>query len=770
METTTFFSLTITYLLPRSRNNLQNENCQGSLIHPEYVLTAAHCFYPARDGAPWGTAYIGAHKTCFYGRCDAEQRGIADLWVHPDYDDSTSQHDVAILKLDSPVYSIEPVEIRSVPFEFKDDFGGDLDAIVLGWGVDDVAEDTMGQVLQKGEVMMVSRYACYRNYGYRFRHMLEGMVCAHSPNQADACQGDSGGPLFNPSTGVQVGVVSWGEGCGQPDYPCVYADVGLYHTWISGIVDWNYTTVTTIPTTLPALWNGQACADKTSTGWADNNGNPLSCSTLKEWGYCSPEANDGAVINDCPVACEVCTPGDIVPSDITSAPYVWQGGVCADKQQTGWIDSDGGDLSCTVLDNWGYCNPDVQSGAVIADCPVTCGACIPEATSEDDAANKDAAAAEEAATANATVSTTPPAATTPPAPVDATEAPPAPLVCAQEVQPCADGSFVGRNSKNECKFDECPPSAGEENGPGGGNSATEEEAEEEGEFRDPTQNEEDPVRPSMHNDPSRPGTENELPFCALQGIEVCQDEDVLVDGVSKKCFDFATSAKITADAAPCTQCTPSITSPGTVCAECKSALANAVRACNLPAASPAPAPPPPPAPTPAPPPPCRCKHKWSYGAKTFTGCAKTPDEDEPWCYLEEACSGSAPSSQFIGWHWADCNAEEYLATVAESNVCAGLARNKCKKVGEDVCRWLPGKAKGCFEAGGDLPCKAFPTSWKCKNGNGGNSCQWWKNKCVDTLLCDKGTSECCGKGQKQCWKVKDACTFVRLSTCMPRLQ
>jgi len=225
-----------------------------------------------------------------------------------------------------------------------------------------------------------------------------------------------------------------------------------------------------------------------------------------------------------------------------------------------------------------------------------------------------------------------------------------------------------------------------------------------------------------------------------------------------------------ADAAPCTQCTPSITSPGTVCAECKSALANAVRACNLPAASPAPPPPPPPAPTPAPPPPCRCKHKWSYGAKTFTGCAKTPDEDEPWCYLEEACSGSAPSSQFIGWHWADCNAEEYLATVAESNVCAGLARNKCKKVGEDVCRWLPGKAKGCFEAGGDLPCKAFPTSWKCKNGNGGNSCQWWKNKCVDTLLCDKGTSECCGKGQKQCWKVKDACTFVRLSTCMPRLQ
>ena len=41
----------------------------------------------------------------------------------------------------------------------------------------------------------------------------------------DACQGDSGGPLFvlpvdgNVAEVQQLGVVSWGRGCGLADYP-----------------------------------------------------------------------------------------------------------------------------------------------------------------------------------------------------------------------------------------------------------------------------------------------------------------------------------------------------------------------------------------------------------------------------------------------------------------------------------------------------------------------------------------------------------------------
>ena len=84
------------------------------------------------------------------------------------------------------------------------------------------------QVLQQGNVELVSRTDCGTNPLYRYwkSEIKDGMVCANSPKLTDSCQGDSGGPLFSPTLGEQVGIVSWGEGCGKRKYPGVYADVG----------------------------------------------------------------------------------------------------------------------------------------------------------------------------------------------------------------------------------------------------------------------------------------------------------------------------------------------------------------------------------------------------------------------------------------------------------------------------------------------------------------------------------------------------------------
>lgn len=50
-------------------------------------------------------------------------------------------------------------------------------------------------------------------------------------------QGDGGGPLICPSSTdsnryVQVGIVSWGIGCGTNGVPGVYTDVSKYRSWI----------------------------------------------------------------------------------------------------------------------------------------------------------------------------------------------------------------------------------------------------------------------------------------------------------------------------------------------------------------------------------------------------------------------------------------------------------------------------------------------------------------------------------------------------------
>ncbi|NJL20897.1 MAG: trypsin-like serine protease, partial [Leptolyngbyaceae cyanobacterium SM1_3_5] len=58
------------------------------------------------------------------------------------------------------------------------------------------------------------------------------MLCAGTETGGrDACQGDSGGPLLSSST-VQVGIVSFGDGCGQPGVPAVYTRVSAFDNWI----------------------------------------------------------------------------------------------------------------------------------------------------------------------------------------------------------------------------------------------------------------------------------------------------------------------------------------------------------------------------------------------------------------------------------------------------------------------------------------------------------------------------------------------------------
>jgi len=111
---------------------------------------------------------------------------------------------------------------------------------VVGWGVKDASgSGGVSDQLMQVSVNVISNDECdasgdnQDNYNGQ---ITSNMLCAKvNGGGKDSCQGDSGGPLTNPA-GHQVGVVSWGVGCAEPNFPGVYARVSKAYDWIEKTV------------------------------------------------------------------------------------------------------------------------------------------------------------------------------------------------------------------------------------------------------------------------------------------------------------------------------------------------------------------------------------------------------------------------------------------------------------------------------------------------------------------------------------------------------
>jgi secreted trypsin-like serine protease len=254
--------------------------CGGSLISDTWVLTAAHCVTDENNGQIFAPTdfHVYAGSVNF---TNGDRIPVKSVYRHPLYNADFTDNDVALLKLERALKKEVKVSkinlIDATRASTLEAVGREL--TIVGWGATE--QSLLSRNLRYTSIKIVDHAECRSNIlqdrSANLDHsklmkalsrlfwldeskvkdvhdaivanagqiVNDNMICAGDPNPApgaefvhDACQGDSGGPLITKAGDkwIQIGIVSWGEGCGIPKLHGVYTRLGNYIEWIKSIV------------------------------------------------------------------------------------------------------------------------------------------------------------------------------------------------------------------------------------------------------------------------------------------------------------------------------------------------------------------------------------------------------------------------------------------------------------------------------------------------------------------------------------------------------